>query len=178
MKFFACGCCLESFPDFHKHEHHKYPRAAGGPDTSNNLLNLCPGCHDALHKVANRLMARAHPEAIKDVIGFIYPDNLQAQKNCFELATLVRDAQIQAREEGLQADHLTQLSTILQKKHKDMLAMRCRDSRVSQESYLRLLVLDDLRRHYPHLIGDPVQESNIIRQLKRRGPRGPSGSDE
>lgn len=166
---FRCACCVNSFPAFYRHEHHRIPQSAGGPDTPENLLELCPGCHDALHKVAYKLLGKANVAMVKDTLGFIFKDNLKAQQTCLELAIYVRDSMVKAREEGLDPNHIVTVATSLQKKHKDVFAICCQDARVSQEAYLRMLILHDLKRHYPNLVGNVIEENQTVRVLKKRG---------
>ena len=146
---FQCGCCSNTFPEMYKHTHHKIPTSVGGPNTRENLIDLCPGCHDALHNVAYKLLSRKHQDSmVLDTIHMIFKSNTKAQKVCKELALNVRDAMIKSKEEGLGLDHVMSISTSLRKKYKDFVALRCRELGVSQEKYFRQLILQDLLSRY------------------------------
>ena len=47
MKFAFCVACLAT--DDLRH-HHLVTRAEGGSDDETNLISLCSGCHDKLHR--------------------------------------------------------------------------------------------------------------------------------
>jgi len=148
------------------HIHHRIPRANGGSDADSNLCALCPGCHDALHNAAHKLLNKKYNiSAVVDALALIYPNNLRAQRICLELAIHVRDAIIRSREEGNPADHLYPLSTALLKSHKDHLVLRCKEMNLSQEEYLRLLVLRDIKTRFS-LNLDPIAESRLVKAIK------------
>lgn len=163
---FHCWCCREIFPSLHRHVHHKVPRSVGGPDTPENLVELCPGCHDALHNVAYKLLSPKISQAqIQDQLLLLYKDNSQAQKTCFELAKHVRNSILVERESGKDPDQLVSLSTSIRKRHKDLIAVYCREKRVSQEEYLRNLVLRHLATMHQL---DVVGEIQLLKTLKKR----------
>lgn len=165
---FTCGVCSELYPEMYKHTHHKIPTSAGGPDHWSNLIELCPGCHDALHNVAYKLLSKKHPDSqVLDTIHMIYKDNSKARKMCRELATHVRDAMIRSKEEGVSPDHITTLSTTIRKQHKDLVAMRCKELGVSQEKYLRQLVLTDLLARYKCSGLNIAREHQLVKTLKK-----------
>lgn len=50
-----CEHCLWRPPDNNLlHAHHVIPLCAGGPDSPDNVLVLCPNCHALAHYVARR----------------------------------------------------------------------------------------------------------------------------
>jgi hypothetical protein len=102
---------------------------------------------------------------VVDALALIYPNNLKAQRVCLELAINVRDAIIRSREEGNPADHLYPISTALLKTHKDHLILRCKELRLSQEEYLRLLILRDIKTRFS-LNLDPLNESRLVKAIK------------
>lgn len=166
---FNCGCCTNLFPNIHKHTHHKVPKAAGGPDTKSNLIDLCPSCHDMLHNLAWKLSSKAHSQAqALDSLNILYPDNSEARKICLDLAIKVRDATIISRERGLQPDHLVNVVTVLRKQHKDLMALRCKEYKVSQEEYIRALILRDLKNKFTQHNIDPANEAQIIKSIRRQ----------
>ena len=166
---FTCGCCSEIYPVLHKHTHHKTPRALGGKDTLDNLIDLCPGCHDALHNVAYKLVSKQHGQAkVIDSLTLIYKDNARAKEVCLDLATQVRNAMIVGKERGKEPNDLVNLGTVLRKQHKTLVEMRCRELKVSQEAYLRGLVLADVGKRFQGLAISNTEESRLIKLIKNR----------
>ena len=45
----TCRCCREWVGDA-RHHHHIVYRSQRGTDSTDNLLVLCPRCHDAVHR--------------------------------------------------------------------------------------------------------------------------------
>lgn len=151
---FTCGCCRETMPEMFKHVHHKIPRSVGGPDTTDNLIELCPGCHDALHAVANKMLSKKSMSMVADQIQMLFPNNIKAQSNCMELASIVRDSTIRHREtnNNTQVNKHVVLNVTLKKKHKDLIALKCKELGVSQDSYVRCLILQHLKLLFPGAI--------------------------
>lgn len=166
-KLFACGCCKGKFPSLYKHTHHKTPRALGGKDTPDNLIDICPGCHDAIHgtawKLANKKMADS--KAI-DAVHLIYKENEGAIKMCLELAYKVRNAMLVGGETELSQDAVVSIATTIRKRHKTLIAARVSELRTSQENYLRGLILTDLAKRF-NLSLSATEEGRLIKQLKK-----------
>jgi len=55
-------------------EHHKHPRAYGGPDTPDNLVLLCPSCHSMVHQAAIKLY-HGKIGVARDLISQYIPDS-------------------------------------------------------------------------------------------------------
>lgn len=145
---FNCGCCGELFPEVHRNIHHKIPDAAEGPDSKDNLIELCPGCHDALHNLAYKLMSRTASNAqAYDQLNIIFKQNRKAIDICIDLAHKVRDAMINKREKGIQdPTYPVQLNTVLQHQHKELLALVCKDMKISQDAFVRSIILKELQQ--------------------------------
>lgn len=166
---FVCGCCGESYPTLHRHIHHKIPRAVGGPDTPDNLISLCPGCHDAIHSIATKLLSKkTSPGRIQDQIELIYKDNIHAQKMCLMLAQKIRDALVITREKGLDPDHLVPIATVLRKEDKDYLTLFCREHAISQDDLLRSLVLQTVGKWLGHTNDQIAEKMQAVKMLKRQ----------
>lgn len=165
MSAFHCYVCQTLFPVMHRHVHHKVPRASGGPDTPENLVELCPGCHDALHSVAYKLLSgKASAQRVTDEVAMIYKNDA-ASKRCFELAQLVRDAEIKTREGLAGTRALCSLYTTLRAEVKAMVAARCASLSMSQDAYLRTLILADLHRHFGL---NPPDEERLTRAVVKQ----------
>jgi len=146
---FTCGVCRNIYPTIHRNIHHIKPRSVGGPDTLDNLIDLCPSCHDALHSIAHKLLNKKYSEStVIDSIGLIYKEDLDARRMCYKLAKNVRDALIKSKESALDPDQLVQISAVIKKRHKQYIAIWCKENRISQERYFRQLVLADIARKF------------------------------
>lgn len=170
-KPFPCGCCEQIFPSIHKHTHHKTPRALGGQDTPDNLIDLCPGCHDALHNVAYKLMTRRHGQAkVIESLSLIYKDNTLAKQRCLDLAVQVRNAMVVAKDRGDYKDpnELANVMTTIRKQHKVLIEARARELKLTQEAYVRGCVLADLSKRFNTLGINEAEETALIKQLKKR----------
>lgn len=168
-KAFHCGCCEEIYPVLHKHTHHKTPKALGGKDTPDNLIDLCPGCHDALHNLAYKLMTHQYGQAkVIDSLTLIYKDNAKAKQTCLDLATQVRNAMVTHRERGMAPNELINITTVLRKQHKALVEMRCKELKVSQEAYIRGLILNDVGKRFHAMPINNAEETKVIKALKKR----------
>lgn len=148
MNLFNCDCCGELFPDMYKNVHHKIPDAAEGPDSLDNLANLCPGCHDALHNLAYKLMSKSASNAqAYDQLNVIFKENTKAIAICKDLAHKVRDAMVKKKEQGIQdPTYPVQVNVTLQHQHRELLAVLCKDMRISQDTFIRGIILKELER--------------------------------
>jgi len=168
LSVFKCECCLDLYPDIHQHIHHRIPRSLGGLDTPSNLVKLCPGCHDTLHNIAYKLLNKKFSQAsVIDSLKLIYKDNGAAQKNCLELAVIVRDSVIKGRESVRDPDSLCGISTTLRRIHKNHVTIRCRELNLSQEDYVRGLILSDIKKRFG-LALDVPSETIVIKRLKQK----------
>lgn len=162
---FKCGCCLEPYPNAHKHTHHKKPKSLGGKDTLDNLIDLCPGCHDTLHRLAYMMYGGKYSEtSLRDTAFFVYKDNTKAQENVLALARLVKDAMLLSDESGIDPDQPVAISTTIRKKHKDLIHLQCKEKRISLEDYVRSLLIKDILHKY----GVTAEEHANVKKLKRR----------
>jgi len=166
-ELFICGCCSSRFPTIHKHVHHKIPKALGGKDTLDNLIELCPSCHGSLHAIAYRLLGKKTSQTqIIDSLSLIFPKNKPAQDICLQLALNVRNAKIQSQEKGLGANHIIQIGTTLRNYYKPMVMSRYRELNLTQESYIRMLILSDLAKRF-NLNVTLTEENNLIKNIKK-----------
>jgi hypothetical protein len=166
---FNCTICRETFPaDVHMHEHHIVPRSVGGTDHPSNIAFLCPGCHDALHRVAYKLVSKdVRVSEIDDFLMVIYKD-VAAAKMCLEFAKKVAAEIIAIRERGGDPDDLVPISTMLRRRDKDRVAALCREQGMSMETCLRFLIIK-------HLLGKygvkPAAEEAFVKSVKLRKKR-------
>ena len=167
MELFICGCCSKQLPTLHKHVHHKIPRALDGKDIPDNLIELCPGCHDTLHSIAYRMLSKKTTQTqIMDSLALIYVGNKKAQDTCLQLALNVRNSVIISQEKGLGPNHLINIGTTIRKYYKPLIMNRYRELNISQESYLRMLILTDLAKRFK-LNVSLTEENDLLRKIKK-----------
>ena len=86
-----------------------------------------------------------------------------------DLATQVRNAMVIHKEKGKQPNDLVNIGTVLRKQHKTLVEMRCKELRVSQEAYLRGLILTDVGKRFHGIPISATEEARLIKLLKKRG---------
>jgi hypothetical protein len=178
MEIFFCGCCSIKYPTLHRHVHHKKPRALGGKDTEDNLIEICPSCHDTIHAIAKRMMSKnVSPTQIIDSLALIYINNKKAQETCLELATNIRNAQIQAQEKGLGPNHMILIGTTLRQYYKPLIMNRATELNISQENYFRMLILQDLSKRF-NINANLNEEVRLINYIKKEKKKKTFGRDE
>jgi DNA-directed RNA polymerase subunit F len=140
----------------------------GGKDTADNLIDICPTCHDALHAIAHKLMDKKTSRTqILDSIALIYPKNKKAQDTCLELALHVRNAMIDGKEKGLGPNHLVSISTVIRMYYKPLIMHRVRELDTTQEDYIRGLILSDLAKRF-NLNLNLSEEKRIMSNIKEQ----------
>lgn len=66
------------------HEHHRWPRAAGGGDEPRNLVRICPTCHNAVDRGANAL-CKGRTGIAQSIVEQYLPSDLNAQHRLMHL---------------------------------------------------------------------------------------------
>ena len=144
-----CAVCRKKYPRPFMNEHHRQPKEAGGCDTTDNLVMLCAGCHQTLHRLVEQVM-RGDGGVAADYAATLYPHPRIRQT----MLGLARDAAyylLQLQELGVVKTALTaktvsvELSGAVYQQLK-VLAGQTRDARgmtLSVPGYLKALV----RRH-------------------------------
>lgn len=169
LTIFRCYVCEEKFPSIHQHVHHKVPRSLGGKDTPDNLVELCPQCHDLLHNIAYKLVSKKYSVSfLEDNIRFVYKTNDNAVKRCLELACLVRDELIQARESEKNPNEFVDIYVRMRFKHKKKIHEWAKSSNVSLEDMVRNILLKAVSDKFNMTI-DHKAESNAVRLNKKSG---------
>jgi hypothetical protein len=169
VTIFQCYVCEEKFPSIHKHTHHKIPRSLGGKDTPDNLVELCPQCHDLLHNVAYKLISKKYNASfLEDMVKMVYKTNTGAVKRSFELAFLVRDELIQAKESEKNPNEFVDVYVRMRYKHKKKLHEWAKASNISLEDMVRNILLRAVSDKFNMTI-DHKSESNAVRVNKKVG---------
>jgi hypothetical protein len=82
-----CDCCGRTVPSIQIHEHHMVKRSTGGADSQDNIAFIDSYCHTAIHQIEMALKNQKRRAFVPDLLGRLYPDNKQAQRNCLYMAT-------------------------------------------------------------------------------------------
>jgi len=165
---FKCYSCHEEFPSIHKHVHHKVPQSLGGKDTLDNLVSLCPQCHDLLHNIAYKLVSKKHSISfLEDMVRMVLRDN-NSVKRCMELAFLVRDEIIQQKESEKDPNDFADLYIRMRYKHKKKLHEWAKSTKISLEDLTRNILLRALSDKFNMTI-DHSQEAKAVRHNKKHG---------
>lgn len=98
MDSFTCEICARQYPESLLNRHHKTPQALGGPDTPENLADLCSGCHQSLHSVAFILANPKRREELEPTVSSLFPNQPEPRRKLLFLAGLV------AKEMGLRRE--------------------------------------------------------------------------
>lgn len=97
MDYFECYVCEAKLPTVFKNEHHKIPRSTGGLDYDSNLVDLCAGCHDALHSLGVMALSSKRGGQVKDSARVLLVE-AGAVGRMLELVGVVRDHHILKRD--------------------------------------------------------------------------------
>lgn len=95
MTTITCYVCHSTVPMELAHEHHRRPQAAGGTDA--DVINLCSGCHDNLHRVATMMMNPKRAGQVEDVVKMAYGSE-GGRRRLLELARLVVQWMVRKRD--------------------------------------------------------------------------------
>jgi hypothetical protein len=109
------------------------------------------------------LSRKSSASQIMDNLQIVYKENGKAIQECVKLAQLVRDSILSTKEKGHDQSQLMLINTILLKKHKDMLFVKCRELNISQEEYLRQLVFRDLKLN-PFSENEEIKKAKVIKK--------------
>ena len=74
-------------------EHHRQPRAFGGDNDPENLIWLCSGCHDILHRLATMKAARK-AGLVQDFLSLYLPSSPAARERLETLVSEVLKAKL------------------------------------------------------------------------------------
>jgi len=107
----------------------------------------------------------SHSQLI-DSLALIFVDNKKAQDTCFQLAINVRNAQILSQEKGLGPNHIINIGTSLRKFFKPLITNRARELKLSQESYLRMLIFNDITKRFGITVS-LTEENHLMSQIKK-----------
>jgi len=151
---FTCYICAQQHPLDFSHSHHKIPREANGPDTPENLVKLCGGCHSSLHVISSMMFNPTRAGLVEDWTRIHYktfPDSDGTTRRALELASLVCKYKTLKSDGAIVAGDLDEVSLMvtLPSKYKQLLQLTAADQNIGMIKYTRILLLNHLRTKYP-----------------------------
>lgn len=149
---FTCYICENTAPIDFVNKHHKVPKAVGGRDTPDNLVNLCPGCHQNMHVVARMMRNPKRVGEVKTALNAMFPGP-KTQQKCIELAHLVLRGKVMASAERGEPDteREIKIGLILKKSYRDALQLIARDRKLSMANYSRKIMEEHIRKVFPNV---------------------------
>jgi hypothetical protein len=123
----------------------------GGTDAPDNLVKLCPGCHQEMHAVARMMRNPKRVGEVKTALNMAFPGP-QAQARCVELAQLECRSKILNRA-AVEADTEREIGVALKlkKPYRDALQLIARDRKLSMANYSRKIMEEHIRSVYPNV---------------------------
>lgn len=169
LSIFQCYVCRDQFPSIHRHTHHKVPQSLGGKDTPDNLVDLCPQCHDLLHSIAYKLVSKKYSISfLEDMSKMVYKGDMSAVQRSMGLSVLVRDEIITAKETEKSPNEFVDVYVRVKHKHKKKLHEWAKANGTSLEDMVRNILFKALSDKYNMSI-DHKAESTAVRLNKKTG---------
>jgi hypothetical protein len=133
------------------------------------LVELCPQCHDLLHSIAYKLVSKKYSVSfLEDMTKMVYKENSSAIRRSMELAFLVRDELIQAKETEKNPNDFVDVYVRMRHKHKKKIHEWAKASGISLEDMVRNILLRAVSDKFNMTI-DHKAESNAVRLNKKVG---------
>lgn len=174
METIVCGVCSKRVPSSLAHGHHAKPQAAGGTDL--DLMDLCSGCHDNVHRISDMLRGPRASEA-RDTVNAYYADNQCGARRCLDLAVKVV-RHMSEKETGqytVAAHEDVEITISLPMAVKQALMLVGRESRdprtnrrLGMAGVMRKILIDFAVRKFP-AIGQEI----IASREQNKGPKRP-----
>lgn len=151
---FTCYICDTKAPIDFVNKHHKVPKSVGGRDTPDNLIELCPGCHQNMHVIARMMRNPKRVGEVKTALNTMFPGP-KVQQRCMELAHLVIKGKVMASSdrEAPDPDKDVKIGLTLRKSYRDALQLMARDRKMSMADYSRKIMEAHIRSVFPNLEG-------------------------
>ena len=132
-------------------KHHKVPKSLGGRDTRDNLIELCPGCHQEMHVIARMMRNPKRVGEVRTALQIAFPGPV-AQQRCVELAQLECRSKVLRRAE-VEADPDREIGVGLKLKrpYRDALQLIARDRKLSMANYTRKIIEEHVRSVFPNV---------------------------
>lgn len=167
---FSCRLCSNSFHVDLKNEHHKVPQAFGGTDDYENLITLCPTCHQTLHRIAE-MWFNPKRQGKMEYTMLSYatnncPNNSNALSFLRELVQCAYTAEYEYKKGNVVEYSEDQISFVLPQKYKKLFAQSCKLNGMSMQKQLECMAYK--------LISDkfPSERGNILPLLGKAQKKG------
>ena len=132
-------------------KHHKVPKSLGGKDTRDNLIELCPGCHQEMHVIARMMRNPKRVGEVRTALQIAFPGPI-AQSRCVELAQLECRSKVLNRSK-VEADPDREIGVGLKLKrpYRDALQLIARDRKMSMANYTRKIIEAHIKIVFPNV---------------------------
>ncbi len=132
-------------------EHHKVPKSLGGKNTPDNLVKLCPGCHQSMHTIARMMRNPKRVGEVRTALQITFPGP-QAQTRCVELAQLeCRSRALKRAEVEADTEREIGVGLKLKRPYRDALQLIARDRKLSMANYTRKIMEEHIRSVFPNV---------------------------
>lgn len=149
--FFTCYICSAEKPLDFVNKHHKVPKSLGGRDTRDNLIELCPGCHQEMHVIARMMRNPKRVGEVRTALQTTFPGPV-AQSRCVELAQLeCRSKVLKRAEVDADVEREIAVGLKLKKPYRDALQLIARDRKMSMANYARKIMEGHIKSVFPNL---------------------------
>lgn len=148
-----CHICTSVVPITFEQQHHVVPQAAGGTD--GQTVQLCPGCHSNLHRLAD-MMVGGRAGLAEDSAEIAYPD-ARIRARAFALAKTVAEYMVLKRDGAVDSGRPARLMIELPipvKLAAQMIANEHQGQRgrpLGLATWVAALVKREVYQRYPHL---------------------------
>lgn len=155
MRSFRCEICQDIFPASLHHLHHKIPQSLGGPDTPDNLVNLCQADHQLLHTIAFMMVNSKRKHEIEPTLVSMYANNIPTQKKVIEYASYVAREMALKKEIKKDPNEETRITVELPQVYVQLLKLsgydmpRKNGKPVGISSLLRVIIAEYLSKKFP-----------------------------
>jgi HNH endonuclease len=128
MQTFICEICQRTYPSALLHEHHKIPQSLGGPDTPDNIANLCQTDHQALHTISFMMVNPKRRHEIDPTLVSLYPQDAATRRRMTEFAQLVARELVLKKEIRKEASEEIKVMIELPARYLELLKLAAYDS--------------------------------------------------
>lgn len=150
----TCKVCQDQIPEPFAHDHHEIPQAAGGAGSP--IAQLCGGCHDNLHRVAEMVMSPKRAGLVEDSLAIMYP-NTDARDRLMALAQAVVEYMTMKADGKIDLNHPVRVMIELEPEIKLAAQMMANEMRgptgrkLGLARWISSMVRREVFKRYPHL---------------------------
>ena len=171
IKMFTCAICKKSYDDAFKNEHHRIPQAFGGDDSPTNKINLCAGCHQTLHRLAEHYLNPNKVGLVKDKARAYCEENCQEPQIAIpillDLAKMAFEYELKVNRGDLKLNPWSEkvVSVVSPLQFKKAFEMACKRKQAfgrkgSMQSVIENYILNIVASEFPNLRNDVLRYVN------------------